>query len=532
MKGRKLVSGSGILAVAVMMALPIGTSFLCNGNSVTSVNIAGVIDEEIPLLSVPDVKPLSRGNICLSGDNLQDDYQPAIAIDANGNIFVAWTYYIDQFESNIAMTYSIDGGETWAEVRMWDIEGIESYPDLCFMQSTGVIWGVFSHLSVEMDTMGFFMIPDVEDPTTWEAHRWLFDDDEDVTATCVGYFRDVSLQGCISHMTYAGYDIEGCLTLGLCEPPDYNSLHHFWDAQTGKCRTAPAFHYSIGGTDNYAHIAADWLNDTTNKYQVVWKKVDPTLPDGEPDKDIEYTQWQEYIPGGDYDQMCPDIATSGNNVYIAYMANNNVFGDWDIYCYYSNDEGETWQESPIIVSSPGNQQYPAIATDGTNVYCLYVEDGDVYFTMSRDGAVTWEDPKKINDQDGSVAEEWRNVALAGGSILWTDNRNDNQDIFFDVAYGAPIFAITKISGGFGVTAQIKNLGTVNAENVEWSITFDGPVFIGKEKSGTIDIPAGGEATIKSGFIFGIGPATVTVNVGGTTKTASCFVLGPLVLGVK
>ncbi len=72
-----------------------------------------------------------------------------------------------------------------------------------------------------------------------------------------------------------------------------------------------------------------------------------------------------------------------------------------------------------------------------------------------------------------------------------------------------ILDFEEIKGGLGVTTTLTNTGGDDAENVEWSIVFNGPVFIGKEKSGTVTIPAGGEATIKSGFIFGIGSATVT-----------------------
>ena len=138
--------------------------------------------------------------------------------------------------------------------------------------------------------------------------------------------------------------------------------------------------------------------------------------------------------------------------------------------------------------------------------------------------------------DGGFITVGREYYLSKADILLikTDSNGESSKIlnFRDFLAPGSILSIEAISGGFGVKATVANVGTADAENVEWSIVFDGPVFIGKEKVGTVTIPAGGEATIKSGFIFGIGRATITVTVGGATKTASGFVLGPLVLGVK
>ena len=68
--------------------------------------------------------------------------------------------------------------------------------------------------------------------------------------------------------------------------------------------------------------------------------------------------------------------------------------------------------------------------------------------------------------------------------------------------------------------------------IPWSISFDGLVFLGKEKSGTVDIDAGESVEVKTGLILGIGRADITVTAGGAAQTVSGFVLGPLVLGVS
>ncbi|OYT59382.1 hypothetical protein B6U81_06215 [Thermoplasmatales archaeon ex4484_30] len=172
--------------------------------------------------------------------------------------------------------------------------------------------------------------------------------------------------------------------------------------------------------------------------------------------------------------------------------------------------------------------YPSIVAYGEGATCTFVMDGDLYVTHTDDGGVTWSEPEKVNDETGTVSME------NSGHTFWTDTRNGNADIYYDNVGlpPTPILSIESISGGFGVKATVANIGTADAENVDWTMTFSGPVFIGKEKSGTVTVPAGGTVTISSGLILGIGPATVTVDVGGATKTASGFVLGPLVLGMK
>jgi hypothetical protein len=103
----------------------------------------------------------------------------------------------------------------------------------------------------------------------------------------------------------------------------------------------------------------------------------------------------------------------------------------------------------------------------------------------------------------------------------------------------PELEISTITGGFGIKAVIKNIGTGAATNVDWTITLDGKlVFVGKSSPGTIaSIAAAGESPIKSKFILGFGKTNIVVSAtcdeGVTAElTKTAFVLGPFVLGVK
>jgi Peptidase family C25/Propeptide_C25/PKD domain len=77
---------------------------------------------------------------------------------------------------------------------------------------------------------------------------------------------------------------------------------------------------------------------------------------------------------------------------------------------------------------------------------------------------------------------------------------------------APIIRVVWIMGGLHVSTLIKNDGGVTANNVNWSISLDGNVFIGKKTTGQIaSLGPGEQQVISSKFIFGLGSTVITVS---------------------
>jgi hypothetical protein len=95
----------------------------------------------------------------------------------------------------------------------------------------------------------------------------------------------------------------------------------------------------------------------------------------------------------------------------------------------------------------------------------------------------------------------------------------------------PIIVVDSISGGIGVKAVIKNIGTGDATGVAWEIALDGKlIFLGKSKTGTVDIPAGGSVTVKS-FVIGFGATNINVTAADDAMTKTGKVLLFFVTGV-
>ncbi len=132
--------------------------------------------------------------------------------------------------------------------------------------------------------------------------------------------------------------------------------------------------------------------------------------------------------------------------------------------------------------------------------------------------------------DGSYSD-WLGPYDSGQTIYAT-NTWDYEDLFdvrvkakddnysSETAWSTPLtinivqgprLEIENIRGGvFKISSLIKNTGTLDAIDVNWSVTLSGGAFIGKENTGKETIPGGGEITVKSKLIIGFGATTVTV----------------------
>ena len=87
-----------------------------------------------------------------------------------------------------------------------------------------------------------------------------------------------------------------------------------------------------------------------------------------------------------------------------------------------------------------------------------------------------------------------------------------------------------IKMGFGVTANVANIGTSTLTNVGWSIAFEAIVPIGGYSEVTISsLDPDETVTIRSGFLFGIGPGWFLVSAGDESDSVNCFIIELFVL---
>jgi hypothetical protein len=98
----------------------------------------------------------------------------------------------------------------------------------------------------------------------------------------------------------------------------------------------------------------------------------------------------------------------------------------------------------------------------------------------------------------------------------------------------PAIEIGSISGGLKIKAEIKNTGSVNFTDINWTIVVKGGlVLVGKSSTGSIPtLLPGASSTITTGFAVGLGQISITVTAADVEKTATAFLFGPFILNVR
>jgi len=455
-----------------------------------------------------------------------DESHPSVDIDINGNPFLMYHSKEDLFTSKLFLQRSLDLGESWPEDYAWlyefdDIAPIN--PEIDFVDGIRS-FGTFE-IAEQEPILYFFDFINIDDPDSWTL--WSFDrsntasyvSETAITANKSGRIAMASLQ-----------DYEG---------DDYfeDTILITWDANNFDDESSDGGVYWLNNDDQgnsipYSNLCADagdkiWFVfqrnpfGSTSQIATAYCRID---------ENTLYSDWrqQSVVANNRYNCSFPDVSVSGKKAFVAYMSDEN--GNSDVYIA-SSTTGSFWNRYQVT-NSQDDELYPVISADGSDITILFMRNGDIHVTSSKDSGKTWSMPEEVNDNLNTVVEEFQNSAIKSNYGFWTDNRDGNDDIYFDTVGAAPIPKINEIKGGFGIQVILSNVGNAPIDNLGWSIDLEGGlIFLGAHVEGTESIEPGDSITIQSGLILGIGRIAIDVKFGETEKSVEGFVFGPFILDV-
>jgi hypothetical protein len=147
---------------------------------------------------------------------------------------------------------------------------------------------------------------------------------------------------------------------------------------------------------------------------------------------------------------------------------------------------------------------------------------DVYLLkLNYQGATKW--VKTIDISNGFSDEANCGIQARDGGYVAVgstgDLNNGTSDTFILKIEAEKGVVLDSVTGGFGVQAHVKNLGTTEATDVSVSIKITGGIFhrINVSYMQTISIPAGEEAAVSCKPFLGLGSIDIAVTVNGVAS---------------
>ena len=224
-----------------------------------------------------------------------------------------------------------------------------------------------------------------------------------------------------------------------------------------------------------------------------------------------------------------DVTGRTNGSYYYQVKGHNTARGW---CDFSTLER--------VIVALGEDQTPPVTTctlTGDLEGDVYVSPVTVTLTATDESGVSYT-KYRLDDAAWMTYTTPFDVLTNGNHTVrfysadTVGNVEQEKSRSFTIQREIPNVTIT-ITGGFGVSATIKNTGETTLTNLSWSISLDGSlIFIGKTKSGNIPSLAPGESVTVKDFVIGIGKTGIEVNVEAAQSTAAGTVLLFLVVGVK
>ena len=235
--------------------------------------------------------------------------------------------------------------------------------------------------------------------------------------------------------------------------------------------------------------------------------------------------WQKTFGNADLTENGVCIKTESNG----YIVLGNLFdANWTerLWLLHLDAQGTLTQDQQISVNGTVHGTSITTTTDGGYFITGFISDTisyipDVYLLkLDNQGATQW---VKTLDISNGLSDEtnWGIQARDGGFVAvgsTGDLNNWTGDTFLLKIEAEKGAVLDSITGGFGVKAHIKNLGTTEATDVDVSITITGGALhhINVSYVETISIPAGEESTVSCKPFLGLGPIDIAVTVNGVT----------------
>ncbi|UCE37261.1 MAG: hypothetical protein JSW00_17580 [Thermoplasmata archaeon] len=404
-------------------------------------------------------------------------YEPSMAIGNNGNIYLAWADERNG-DSDIYFASSTDGGNSFSpnkKVSDDTVNMIQLHPSIAIdgADNIYIAWWDYRH--------GFFgdiyFAKSTDGGNSFSANKKVNDD----VMNAAQDKPSIAVDGLGNIYIAWGDNRSGNYDIYLATSTDGGNSFSVNKKVNDDVIGAKQKYPSIVA-DSAGNIYITWMDDRSGNYDIYFARS----TDG---GNTFSTNKKVNDDSGDNRQTDPCVTVDTlDNIYIAWRDGRN--GNYDIYFTRTTDGGNTFSINKKVNDDAGNndQRDPCIAVDRVgNIYIAFRDDRngdyDIYFAKSTDGGNTFSPNKRVNDDIGSNIQLSPSIGVDDGGyiyIAWEDRRNGSGDIYLTST--GPILAllITEIQdspdGNEWIEVYNPALAAINLQDYKISLDY-GTTFI-------------------------------------------------------
>lgn len=407
--------------------------------------VTSIIKNEQNIIKNIDISSLDyTDNIAIANTFANESYPSMVMNGIDGLI----TYeFKDGTKPFTYLKNSIDFGQSWSnayklKVKIGGIDISVNSPSLSISPINGYAYGTFLSEYNNSGVLGVFNVPDISGNLNniginlWDWSNiyaggiylgswWGF---KDITIKYHNYNNVPWILSYIGSTNYSNYEgvgpVKNAVMYSYLGPDNPNEMWIQWEPKFGNCSNL-----SVAMSDDYKKIyGVSEIMNGSNVDLLFFSGIYKTDVN-EPYLDLDY-----YSFTGFENLYHPKIYVKGNNIYIA--VENNL---QEIILFKSMNGGKNWLMYNLtsdILPPNSNPRYANLFANETTLYCTFIESGNILITHSKIGIIDWSEPIQLNNFNGSVVSKYRfSEIIDMNHIVWTDDRNDNLDIYLYIPEG-------------------------------------------------------------------------------------------------
>ena len=185
--------------------------------------------------------------------------------------------------------------------------------------------------------------------------------------------------------------------------------------------TADSWYPSVAVTGSVVHVV--WKDNREVYDKIYYKRSVDGGENWEVDSRLTNTTTMS---------IYPSVAVSGSFVHVVWYDNRD--GNDEIYYKRSTDGGLSWGADIRLTNNTAYSITPSIGVSDSVVYIVWpdIRDGnyEIYYKRSTDAGVNWETDTRLTNSIGS--SYFSSTAVYGSNVhvVWRDNRDGNDEIYY------------------------------------------------------------------------------------------------------